>query len=307
MILLVTRRGDTHAERVAELLRAGDREVEFVDLAELGIERSLSMDPVSGTGFVETCSGRRVSARDIAAVWYRRPGAAVVDDAVTDPPDRAFAETEWLHSVDGFFSMLGARVVSPPLAQRAAIKPRQLAAARVAGLRTPATLITNDVDEALAFVGRHRAVIHKALSAPQHRFVDTRLWSPQDLEHLGDLPLCPTIFQEYISGPSDLRVTVVGERLFVARIGTRAGRSPVDSRLDLDAPCEPGALPDAVASAVLELMRLMELRFGTVDLRISDSGEHVFFEVNPQGQFLYIEILTGLPIAAAVADYLSSF
>ena len=35
------------------------------------------------------------------------------------------------------------------------------------------------------------------------------------------------------------------------------------------------------------------LVFGTIDLKVADNGEHIFLEVNPQGQFLYIEILTG--------------
>ena len=48
------------------------------------------------------------------------------------------------------------------------------------------------------------------------------------------------------------------------------------------------------------------LVFGTVDLKLANSGEHVFLEVNPQGQFLYIEILTGLPISNALAEFLSS-
>jgi hypothetical protein len=49
----------------------------------------------------------------------------------------------------------------------------------------------------------------------------------------------------------------------------------------------------------------MGLVFGTLDLKITDRNEHVFFEINPQGQFLYVEILTKLPITKSVAKYLS--
>jgi biotin carboxylase len=52
-------------------------------------------------------------------------------------------------------------------------------------------------------------------------------------------------------------------------------------------------------------MRQLGLLFGTIDMKLTDEGEHVFLEVNPQGQFLYIEILTGMPIASAVADFLA--
>ncbi len=51
-------------------------------------------------------------------------------------------------------------------------------------------------------------------------------------------------------------------------------------------------------------MDKLGLVFGTIDLKLADSGERVFLEVNPQGQFLYIEIQTGLPISNALAELL---
>jgi glutathione synthase/RimK-type ligase-like ATP-grasp enzyme len=210
-----------------------------------------------------------------------------------------------MHALDGFFTTAFRRIISPPLMQRAAVKPRQLSVARRVGLCVPETLITNDSGEALAFVERHGgAVVHKAMTSPPHWFIDTRLWDTSDHEHIADLGLCPTIFQQCIIGPSDVRVTVIGDQVFAARIETARGRAVVDSRLDLDAPCMPYTLPDNVESALLRLMEQLGLLFGTIDLKLTASGEHVFLEVNPQGQFLYIEILTGLPLSAAVANLL---
>jgi len=183
----------------------------------------------------------------------------------------------------------------------------QLALAVRAGLRVPETLITSDSDQAATFSKKwHGAVVHKAMTAPPHRFVDTRAWDADAARHLDDLTLCPTIFQERIFGPADVRVTVVGRQVFAACIETACGRAGVDSRLDHDAPCTPYELPRAVESAILQLMDELGLVFGTVDLKLANNGEHVFLEVNPQGQFLYIEILTGLPVSNALADFLSS-
>ena len=52
-------------------------------------------------------------------------------------------------------------------------------------------------------------------------------------------------------------------------------------------------------------MHELNLVFGTIDLKITTGGEYVFLEVNPQGQFLYVEILTGMPITSAVAKLLA--
>jgi len=305
LILIAAEREDVHALRVANLLREQGHALSFVHATEFGTARSLSFDPSTGYGVIRTHDNMRIEARDVLSVWYRRPGRPLIDDEITDPLDRRFAEAEWQCAIDGFFSLLPSRIVSPPLRQRAAIKPRQLSAARLAGLSVPDTLITNDIEEARAFIERHGSVIHKAMSSPAHRFLDTRLWGEREQKSLKDLPLCPTILQEQIQGPSDVRVTIVGNRLFAARIDTAEGRAGVDSRLDLDVPCVPHVLPDDVSAALLGVMDQLGLLFGTVDLKLTHSNEYVFFEVNPQGQFLYIEILTGQPISAAVAELLA--
>jgi hypothetical protein len=40
-------------------------------------------------------------------------------------------------------------------------------------------------------------------------------------------------------------------------------------------------------------------------LRLTDDGRYVFLEVNPAGQFLYVENATGQPISAALAAHLA--
>jgi glutathione synthase/RimK-type ligase-like ATP-grasp enzyme len=52
-------------------------------------------------------------------------------------------------------------------------------------------------------------------------------------------------------------------------------------------------------------MTRLGLKFAAVDIKESSDGTFYFLELNPQGQFLYVEILTGLPIAAAMAKYLT--
>ncbi len=193
-----------------------------------------------------------------------------VDLSITDELDRSFTEKEWSQSLDSFFTIAFRRIVSPPLAQRAALKPESS---------------------------------HKAITSPVHRFIDTRTWNPEDVKHIADLPLCPTLFQERIQGPGDVRVTVVGTQIFSAYLSGRPG--VVDSRLDAESTFSPHKLPRDLESTIVRLMNKLGLDFGTIDLKLADNGEYVFLEVNPQGQFLYIEIRTGLPISTALADFLA--
>ena len=60
-------------------------------------------------------------------------------------------------------------------------------------------------------------------------------------------------------------------------------------------------IPDEVEEKLLELKRRLGLVFGAIDMRLTPAGDYVFLEINPGGQFMYIEAASGLPIAEAMA------
>ena len=43
---------------------------------------------------------------------------------------------------------------------------------------------------------------------------------------------------------------------------------------------------------------------GIFDLKLDEGVEPVWLELNPQGQFLFLEGMTGLPLAQAFAEFL---
>ena len=51
--------------------------------------------------------------------------------------------------------------------------------------------------------------------------------------------------------------------------------------------------------------RAPDLEYGAIDMRLTPEGESIFLEVNPAGQFLYVEMATGMKIAAASAEHLA--
>ena len=198
-------------------------------------------------------------------------------------------------------------MVNPLPAQRAAVKPYQLAIAQRVGLRVPETLITSDPLRAQLFIDAHQGrVVHKAMTSPRNAFVDTRRWRETDRGELHQLLVAPAIFQRLVEGPIDIRATIVGREIYAAAIRTEQSRAGLNSRLDLDVPTTPYEIPDDVIRQLHALMAALGLTFATVDLKLDNAGRLHFLELNPQGQFLYIEILTGLPIAAAVAKLLVS-
>ncbi|MBI5673230.1 MAG: hypothetical protein HZC50_08320 [Nitrospirae bacterium] len=275
------------------------------DAGSLGNGSTLTY-PLGETPITVLPSGQTVMFDRATCIWYRRPRLGHVAEHIRNPAVRNFCRQEWANLLEGLFLNSAARFVNPVFAEYAAVKPRQLHVAREVGWAIPDTLITSDEDHASAFIQKHRGrVIHKAMTAPRDRLIDTRVWDEGDRPALKALTFAPTIFQEMICGPMDLRITVVGQQVFTARILTDHSRAGIDSRMDMDAPYEPYELPDQIHERVLAFMAAMELVYGTIDLKITPEGEYVFLEVNPQGQFLYVEILTGMPIASAMADLLA--
>ena len=63
-------------------------------------------------------------------------------------------------------------------------------------------------------------------------------------------------------------------------------------------------LPDDVKSMCLKVVHNLGLTFGAIDMVLTPDDEYVFLEINPNGQWGWIERETGLPIREAIADTL---
>jgi len=315
MVLIVAPEDDLHARAVARHLRELGAEVAIVDLGLLcepgrGLCQRLGRNGADRAAVTCTRAGVHdcLELSRVQTVWYRRPRLPKMNGLIVDG-DRSFANGEWSAAIDGLWAACRARFVSDATCQRRASKPRQLQIAKEVGLTIPDTLVTSSIADAREFVERHDGgVIHKALTAPSDRFLATKRWSDADAAALEDLPLAPTIFQEEIRGSVDLRITMIGSRFFAADFPTTALESHdahwVDNRLSLDLGYGLHALPPTVEAGLGRLFERLGLSFGTIDMKIDASGEYVFLEVNPQGQFLYVEILTGLPLARTLAEFL---
>jgi glutathione synthase/RimK-type ligase-like ATP-grasp enzyme len=149
-------------------------------------------------------------------------------------------------------------------------------------------------------------VIFKSFSATPTTWRETRPVRDVDLGLMDQVRYAPVIFQELVPGGRDIRATVVGDQVFAAEIRADQSAYEFDFRIDsAHAPISEYRLPEPVQERLLALMRRLGLRYGAADFRVAPDGDHVFLEVNPAGQWLFVEYATGQPIAAALADLLA--
>lgn len=309
MILAITHAADEHAPLVLDALRRRGADAEVLDLADLPRNGRVTSGFGPGRHVRELrVGGRALRGDDVTAVWWRRPRPFQADPALR--PDLAgYALRQTHEAVRGLLAALGARFVNDPAADEAASnKPWQLEVAEHAGLPVPPTCITSDPGEAREFVASCGAAgaIHKPLAATPGHGRPTRRVRPGDLARMDAVQYAPVIFQEHVPGV-DVRVTAVGDALFPAEIDARETGSPDDFRLAYAA-CRVAAceLPDRLAEALLRLMRALDLSYGAIDLRRRDDGRWAFLEVNPGGQWYFVEQRTGQPITEALATHLAA-
>ncbi|WP_428965713.1 ATP-grasp domain-containing protein [Micromonospora fluostatini] len=345
MILILTSPDDVHADAAErELRRRGATWVRF-DPADVPARASLSVGIRDGRltrtlvrgrapggrgpadrpdahrrGTDHPDAGRpgagreRVDLDAVTAVWFRRPGVPVAPAHLTSPyadfvvaESRQFVTDVW-ETLD-----VPALPAPRPVVLRAQHKVRQLQLALRVGFDLPATVAGNDPDAVLDLFshtgGRlnSKQVGLSTIGGDLLRF--TEPVTHRDIAHVDGARHCPFIAQARVPKDVELRVTVVGDRVFTAAIDSqRSNHARHDWRRQdgRNTPMRPYPLPDDVAARCVALTHRLGLRYGALDLIVTPDGRYVFIEINPTGQYLWVEEETGLPITAAVVDLLTT-
>ena len=145
-------------------------------------------------------------------------------------------------------------------------------------------------------------------SSPQYlqRVVYTSPVVEAHLKLIGRVRVTPCLFQKNIPKLFEVRTTVVGHRTFSAAIYSQENE---ETRHDWrrggpELRMEPYDLPMDVSKMITKLTSALDLVYGAIDMIVTPEGEHVFLEINPSGQFGFVEQSTGLPILSCLADAL---
>jgi len=315
-VLIAAPPADEHAAEVAPRLRALGIDTCPLELGRVQDEVSLALayGADASPRFALRDPGRELDPSRCATVWWWRPGRFAPDEAIPSPALRHFAVREYHAALAGLWHAIPARWVNDPVRQDVASrKTYQLALARECGLAVPRTLVTNDPDEARAFLetcrrGARLDAVQKTLTPLAEEIGFTRRLEPGDLDRLDGLRWAPAILQEYVAGV-DLRVVAVAGALFAMQVDASASAHPEDCRRDWEAvagTARRATLPAAVGRGLLDMMDRLGLAYGAFDLRVrADDGRYVFLEVNPTGLWLYVEHATGHRITDAVVRLLA--
>jgi hypothetical protein len=322
MILIITSKLDGHIEPVAHYLDAAKIPWVRLNTEDFATNVEITATPSQNTGTLSIRdSGKTFDLQDVRAVWHRKPEPVTVTHFSADPGALDYIEAELNEILMGLYALLSQpHWINNPFTTRIAHrKMLQLFVANNVGFRTPQTLITNNTDKAFAFARNLGGILAVkslgAISVLKHGDdgmlqygVFTRRLSIADLSRVQDkIPNMPTLYQEFIEKAYELRITVVGRQIFSCRIDHHSDDITVDDyRFDTkNLIHRPWECPE-LHTSLLGYMDAFGLNFGCFDILITKSGQAVFLECNPNGQWLWVENLTGLPIGRAIARQLIS-
>lgn len=320
-ILIITFSDDNECiQMVTDAVKAKKGEVyRFnTDLYPTGARISL-VENNDGRNFILSSPEGELNMKDVTAVWYRRSRIGQNIPKTMDPQLRDPSVKESLAVFHGFMESLDTFILdSYHKIRYAAHKQLQLKIAREVGLDIPHTLTTNDPENVRKFFNACKekdGMITKMLSSfavyegDKEKVVFTNRIEEKDLEDLDGLALCPMTFQENIPKKMELRVTIVGNKIFSAAIDSQASElAQNDWRRDglgLVEAWKEFPLPPEIESKLLKLMDALQLNYGAVDFILTPDNRYVFLEINPAGEFFWLELNNPkFPISSALAGVL---
>ncbi|MEU1201807.1 ATP-grasp ribosomal peptide maturase [Streptomyces sp. NPDC005813] len=303
-VLILTAEQDVTADMVVARLHERGVPMVRLDPADVPGKAVLSADYAHGDfdGYLSV-NGHVLSMGGLRSVWVRRPG----EPAAHAPEPSAWLTAETRQALFGMLYSASTRWMNHPRrAEQARHKPWQLRVAHSSGFAVPATIITTAPKVAKQFVEEYRDVVVKSASGPPPGEPPVAL--PTTLVGPGadftGVAAGPALLQQYIPKRADIRLTGVGTRLFAARKATVPGQ--VDGRFgETGHTWETTAVPERIARSVHDYLAFTGLAYAAFDFAEDEDGVWWFLECNQGGQFGFVELESGQPIAEEVALWLS--
>lgn len=252
------------------------------------------------------------------AIWYRRASWAGKLPQDMDPQLRHGCVAESKALLLGMLATAPCFIMdSPDLVRRCGHKPWQQRLAREVGLATPRTLMTNDPEQARAFIAScPNGAIAKMLAAfpvmdenGVEQVVFTTALTDQHVAELDGLRFSPMVFQEQLQKKLELRITVIGTQMFAAAVDSaRTAGAEVDWRergVTLLRSWMPYTLPAEIERSLQLYMERIGMQYSAIDIIVEPDGRHVFLEANPAGECFWLEYNSpNFPLSVALADVL---
>lgn len=258
-------------------------------------------------------AGKQYTVESFSHVWLRRPQPFNIGTR-SDPAETSHMEQEWSAALEGWLARIpGERWINHPANNASAsYKLEQLWRAKQMGLLVPPTLITQSRDEARKFYeDNDGAIVVKPLrggyiernGSEPDTVIYTRALGQEDISLFPAANACPTLLQQRVPKKCDVRITIVDDDLH--SVALTALDDGGGQRLDIrrnkmaDVAYEPIKLPEELEIKIRSYVRSYRLRFAAIDMALDQANRWIFFELNPNGEWAWLDQAGGANIAGS--------
>lgn len=261
--------------------------------------------------------GKDYNLEQFTSIWYMKPHLPRELRIFNPAEHRQFIDRQFYAMRQAIWNLCRTKkwLNDPWAVQVAENKIFQLDLATKAGLKVPDTLITSDPERVRNFYYSHsRGIIVKLLATSPilNHVIYTNQITDEYLKQIDSVKMSPSIFQEIIAKDYELRITIVGDKIFSAKIYSQEdAATSIDWRRrpklnDFDVKMETVLLPSKIEEQLRVYMKALNLQFGCIDMIVTPEREYVFLEINPNGQWYFVQLKTEVQIAEAIAELLIS-
>jgi len=298
-ILLITNKTDITTDFIVKSLTEKNLSFYRLNTEDIGNSIDINLDFDNGK-YVLVDQGKDFSLNllDVTSVYFRRPE---VNENFNDLTvgERNFVRSELLFVLEGLYKLLKKAfwVNTVEAIRSAENKVYQLVLAKEIGFQLPKSIITNVTSDARAFYlnNKERCIIKPIKSglvagSDEEGVIFTNEVK-LDSQNIERIQRCPVYLQSMILKQGDIRTTVVGNKIFAAMIHSQ---EVVESQVDWRKSSLPLrhtkiTLPADIIEKCLQLTKKLNLNFGAIDFILDEDGNYIFLEINPNGQWAWIE------------------
>jgi glutathione synthase/RimK-type ligase-like ATP-grasp enzyme len=315
MILLVTSKEDVTTDLVVDNFNIhGDKYYRF-NTEELCKSVNVVFEPNKRNVLLfDTNKDQLIDLATIKSVYFRRPKipCAPADLLLSE---QHFVMNEIANTLEGIYKYLDDRfwISNVYSIRQAENKLYQQLIANKFGFVIPKSIITNDYKVALDFLEANKECVVKPIKSglvsdeTEPKVIFTSLITKDDIPTLERVSECPTYFQEHIKKIADIRVTVIGSTIFSAKIFSQEFE---ETRIDwrkgehVNLQYEAVDLGPKMNEACVSLTKFLGLQFGALDFILDSDGRYIFLEINPNGQWGWIQYRLNYHISGTIANLL---
>lgn len=316
-ILILTNKDDITVDFVVNELRRRNLSYYRLNTEDIPLKIKVYFDiNKNEIKIIDKVKNIEVNLLEFDSVYFRRPiisSLEHIEDICDD--ERIYLRSELTFLLEGIYKGLNNKfwLNNVYKIRDAENKLYQLLLAKNIGFNIPRAVVSNDINILNDFRYKYdNDCIIKPIKSGhiKYREVDKSIFttkiSEEYFESIDAVEAFPVFIEENVHKLVDLRCTVVGDEVFTAeihsqcenesRIDWRKGKNILEHKKHI--------LPSNIEKMCIDLTKKLNLKYSAIDMILDKDGNYIFLEINPNGQWAWIENRLKFPISKRIVDLL---